>query len=314
MGKTWLWEPSHYQRKRQRDRERERRQKKSRSADVCFFFSSLNMTSACMQVLFHRPSDNPNVCHSLYTPGAAAAGWQTADWPATAALPAPFHKVLHQTAGGENQKQAESAEGQPRGAEGAAQAPWQTQVRASGFSFLKWRSAHHVFLLLWVYFTKVKLILTFTCRFKPEDLPVQLSDELAGSLRQLKVLDKTCKTFLCSSLWPYPTSGTQSLSVMDFCVIPSLYCLEGACLIIIHFGKKNTEAIHWFPQGFSPFMIQLLMEGFRLPLISFYYGSCNASIVLMWCEWGGLILCGNWALNSRENIVYDGLLSHSHLL
>lgn len=153
MGKTWLWEASHCQIKRQRDRERKRRQKKWRSADACFFSPTQH------DEYFHKgivSSDNPNMCHSLHIPGAAAAGRQTADWPAAAALPAPLHKDHHQTAGGGNQQSTEDTESQSGGAEGAAQAPRQTQVRASGSSFLKWHSARHVFLVFCVYFTKVK--------------------------------------------------------------------------------------------------------------------------------------------------------------
>lgn len=40
----------------------------------------------------------------------------------------------------------------------------------------------------------------FVCRFQPQDMEVQLSDELAGSLRRLKVLPpRTVLMFACSS-------------------------------------------------------------------------------------------------------------------
>lgn len=43
----------------------------------------------------------------------------------------------------------------------------------------------------------------FMCRFQAQDLDVQLSDELAGSLRQLKVLHKI-KLFLAHPFAPLP--------------------------------------------------------------------------------------------------------------
>lgn len=136
--------------------ERQRKKEKAEKMKVswCLFFSPTQHDE-----YFHKgivSSDNPNICHSLHIPGAAAAGRQTADWPAAAALPAPLHKVHHQTAGGGNQQSTEDTESQSGGAEGAAEAPRQTQVRPSGSSFLKWHSARHVFFVFCVYFTKVK--------------------------------------------------------------------------------------------------------------------------------------------------------------
>lgn len=61
-------------------------------------------------------------------PGSAAIGWEAADWPAAAALPAPIHQVIHQTTGRENQGQTEWAQSQAGGPENAAKAPWQIKV------------------------------------------------------------------------------------------------------------------------------------------------------------------------------------------
>lgn len=50
-------------------------------------------------------------------------------------------------------------------------------------------------------------ILVFICRFHAQDLEVKLSDELAGSLRQLKVLNKLHFSY---SVWPFRSEKMQS--------------------------------------------------------------------------------------------------------
>lgn len=69
----------------------------------------------------------------------------------------------------------------------------------------------------------------FICRFKAEDLEVQLSNELAGSLRQLKVLDKTCETFLRSSALTFLRDRDAVFICNDFCVSYWVYYLEYSC-------------------------------------------------------------------------------------
>lgn len=62
----------------------------------------------------------------------------------------------------------------------------------------------------------VVTILFFICRFQAPDLEVKLSDELAGSLRQLKVLNKLNFLVLLDR---FPARKRNPLSVITF-VLP----------------------------------------------------------------------------------------------
>ena len=158
------------------------------------------------------------------------------------------------------------------------------------------------------------LVNMFICRFKAQDMEVQLSDELAGSLRQLKVRHELC--FLAHPL-ALPVR-TQSLSVMSFgsfswCIIFSpLYCLILSFILF-----SNTVTAHFPSQGSLQFhVILLLVENsqlffYLLPLcpwiilksvfvawMGFYNlgGNCARSQngICLTC------ICLGWALSSRN--------------
>lgn len=80
--------------------------------------------------------DEAIVHRSRLFPGAEALVWETANWPAAAAVPASLHKVFHQAAAGENQGQTDEAQGQGAGPEKSAQAPWQIEVRILALTLL----------------------------------------------------------------------------------------------------------------------------------------------------------------------------------
>lgn len=56
----------------------------------------------------------------------------------------------------------------------------------------------------------IKKNVVLICRFHAQDLEVKLSDELAGSLRQLKVLKKKKKLNFSHLVWPFPSEQMQS--------------------------------------------------------------------------------------------------------
>lgn len=89
-----------------------------------------------------------------------------------------------------------------------------------GHSYWIFSALHIVWVQLWAILFFVFFKLTdatnnpvFNCRFQAPDLEVKLSDELAGSLRQLKVLDKL-KFFY--SVWPFPSEETQPFICNEF--------------------------------------------------------------------------------------------------
>lgn len=79
----------------------------------------------------------------LFLPsGAAASRHPAAGRPAAAALPAPLHQVVHQTAAAAHGRETETPQGQTGGAEEPAQTPRQTQVHLT-LTCLLTRSVTH---------------------------------------------------------------------------------------------------------------------------------------------------------------------------
>lgn len=79
-------------------------------------------------------------------------------------------------------------------------------------------------------------IFVLICRFQPQDMEVQLSDEMAGSLRQLKVPGQTAPplasssalTFACQdAVFIFNEFWVVLLSLL-YCLIPSLIPFSNA--------------------------------------------------------------------------------------
>lgn len=89
-------------------------------------------------------------------------------------------------------------------------------------------------------------VLFFIRRFQAPDLEVKLSDELAGSLRQLKVLNKLNFLVLLDL---FPVRKCNPLSVMTF--------VSNMCIIlstVLYYLKLYPDFDQLFPKGLYCFL------------------------------------------------------------